>query len=174
MGYDAKTLVDGMDGWSRVHRSAPINVDVDGTLLQVARPGKGCLSYVLVSHREAVVFDPSHYPGIYETLIEGYDAELIGVYDTHAHADHVSGGRELADRNDVPYCLHPADAIGLNAKPLRDEERFEVGGVDIKVIPIPLRTAPSGRPASRSRAHRDGLDFDLPLIHKISRLHIAP
>ena len=40
MGYEAKTLVDGMNGWSRVHRSAPVETDIGGTLVQVTRPGR--------------------------------------------------------------------------------------------------------------------------------------
>lgn len=58
MGYEAKTLVDGMRGWSRVHRTATIPIDT-GELIQVARPGTGCLSYVLVSNGGAVIVDPS-------------------------------------------------------------------------------------------------------------------
>jgi glyoxylase-like metal-dependent hydrolase (beta-lactamase superfamily II)/rhodanese-related sulfurtransferase len=137
MGYDAKTLVDGMNGWSRVHRAAPVETNIEGTLLQVARPGKGCLSYILVSGGKAAVFDPSHYPEEYEERLEEYGAELVGVFDTHAHADHVSGGRDLADRNDVPYYLHPADETELDAKPLADEQTFTIGNVDVEVIHTP-------------------------------------
>ena len=137
LGYDAKTLIDGMNGWSRVHRAAPVDLAIDGTLLQVARPGKGCLSYILVSGGEAAVFDPSHYPEAYEERLEEAGAALVGVYDTHAHADHVSGGRELANRNGVPYYLHPEDAIEIDATPLEDSEQFTVGHVEIEVIHTP-------------------------------------
>jgi glyoxylase-like metal-dependent hydrolase (beta-lactamase superfamily II) len=137
LGYDARTLADGMNGWSRVHRHAPIDADVDGTLLQVARPGKGCLSHVLVSNGEAAVFDPSHYLEEYESIVAEHDAELVGVFDTHAHADHVSGGSELADRHDVPYYLHPKDALAIEATPVEDGQTVAVGGVDIEVIHTP-------------------------------------
>ena len=137
MDYDAKTLVDGMNGWSRVHRSAPIEIDVDGTLVQVTRPGKGCLSYVLISDGAAAVFDPSHYPNPYERVLEDHDAELIGVFDTHAHADHLSGGRALARRHGVPYHLHPADADGIDVTPLSDGQTVEVGNSGITVIHTP-------------------------------------
>ena len=137
MGYEARTLVDGMNGWSRVHRDAPVDADIDGTLLQVARPGKGCLSYILVSDGEAAIFDPSHYPEEYEKRLEEIDTELVGVFDTHAHADHVSGGRELAIRHDVPYHLHPADAIEIDATSIADGEEFTVGNVRFNAIHTP-------------------------------------
>ncbi|MFT4884020.1 MAG: glyoxylase-like metal-dependent hydrolase (beta-lactamase superfamily II) [Natronomonas sp.] len=137
LGYDAATLADGMNGWSRVHRHAPVDADIDGTLLQVARPGKGCLSHVLVSDGEAAVFDPSHYLEQYDAVLDEYDAELVGVFDTHAHADHVSGGAELADRHDVPYYLHPKDALAIEATPIEDGQVLTVGGLDVEVIHTP-------------------------------------
>jgi len=137
LGYEAKTLVDGMAGWSRVHRHAPVDVDMDGTLVQVARPGKGCLSHVLVSDGKAVVFDASQYGEAYDSVLEDHDADLVGVFDTHAHADHVSGGRRLAERHDVPYHLHPSDAIDVQAEPLHDGQLISVGDVEIEVVHTP-------------------------------------
>ena len=137
MGYDAKTLVDGMNGWSRVHRSAAINTEIDGTLVQVTRPGKGCLSHVLVSDSEAAVFDPSQYTTEYDAILAQYDAELVGVFDTHAHADHVSGGRKLAESHSVPYYLHPEDGENLEATPVEHGDSFQVGSVEITVIHTP-------------------------------------
>ncbi len=137
LGYDAVTLTDGMNGWSRVHRHAEVPVDVDGTLVQVARPGKGCLSHVLVSDGEAAVFDPSHYLDEYDTVLDEYDAELVGVFDTHAHADHVSGAADLAARHDVPYYLHQKDAHALDATPVEDGQTVPVGRLDIAVVHTP-------------------------------------
>jgi glyoxylase-like metal-dependent hydrolase (beta-lactamase superfamily II) len=126
-----------MNGWSRVHRSAPVEADIDGRLVQVTRPGKGCLSYVLVSGGAAAVFDPSQYADEYDAVLDKYDAEPVGVFDTHAHADHVSGGRTLADRHGVGYHLHPDDAASVDATPVVDEETFEVGAVEVTVIHTP-------------------------------------
>jgi glyoxylase-like metal-dependent hydrolase (beta-lactamase superfamily II) len=137
LDYDAVTLTDGMNGWSRVHRHAEVPADIDGTLVQVARPGKGCLSHVLISDGEAVVFDPSHYLDEYEAIIDEYDADLVGVFDTHAHADHVSGAAELADRHGVPYYLHPKDALALDVTPLEDGQIVTIGRLDIEVIHTP-------------------------------------
>jgi glyoxylase-like metal-dependent hydrolase (beta-lactamase superfamily II) len=135
--YDAKTLADGMNGWSRVHRRARVPADIDGTLVQIARPGKGCLSHALVSDGEAAVFDPSHYLEEYETILDEHDAELVGVFDTHAHADHVSGGAKLADRHGVPYYLHPKDALAIDATPIEDGAAIGIGGLEIEVVHTP-------------------------------------
>lgn len=137
MGYDASTLEEGMVGWSQVHVAAPVPVDVPGTLVQVARPGKGCLSYVLVSDGAAAVFDPSQYVGEYEAVLEDYDVELVGVYETHAHADHLSGGRTLAERFDVRYHLHADEAIAVDTTPIRDGDAIEVGEVSVDVVRTP-------------------------------------
>lgn len=116
LDYDVVTLTDGMNGWSRIHRHAEVPTDLNGTLVQVARPGKGCLSHVLVSDGEAAVFDPSHYLDEYEAVLDEHDADLVGVFDTHAYADHVSGAAELADRHGVPYHLHPKDALSTQRR----------------------------------------------------------
>ena len=137
LGYDAATLVDGMAGWSRVHRTAPVDADLDGTLVQVARPGKGCLSHVLLSGGEAAVFDPSQYAGEYGAVLGSHDADLVAVFDTHAHADHVSGGRQLAETHDVPYYLHPADANDVDAAPLEDGQSVVVGDSEVSVVHTP-------------------------------------
>jgi glyoxylase-like metal-dependent hydrolase (beta-lactamase superfamily II) len=137
LGYDAVTLRNGMNGWSRVHRHANVPADIDGTLVQVARPAKGCLSHVLVSDGEAAVFDPSHYLDEYDTVLDEYDAELVAVFDTHAHADHVSGAADLADRHDVPYYLHQKDALALDATPVENGQTVTVGSLEIEVVHTP-------------------------------------
>jgi len=137
LDYDAATLVDGMNGWSRVHRHAAVPAALDGTLVQVARPGKGCLSHILISDGEAAVFDPSHYLEEYEAILRDYAADLVGVFDPHAPADPVSGASTLADRHDVPYYLHPKDALAVDATPIEDGRILTVGRLDIEVVHTP-------------------------------------
>ena len=140
MGYEATTLVDGMQGWGRVHRSASIPID-SGELIQVARPGTGCLSYVFISDGEAIVIDPSQYLDRYEDILARHDATVIAVLETHAHADHVSGARDLAGKHGVPYYLHPADNGGLEeTTDLEDDQRIAVGTAAVDVIHTPGHT----------------------------------
>ena len=137
LGYDARNLEDGMVGWSQVHVAAPVPVELPGTLLQVARPGKGCLSYVLVSEGEAAVFDPSQHVEEYVGILEDHDALLVGVYETHSQGDHLSGGLELAERFDVPYHLHPEDAVDLDARSVGEGDTVRIGAVEVEVVHTP-------------------------------------
>lgn len=143
MGYEAKTLIDGMSGWSRIHLVAPVPMET-AQLLQVARPGTGCLSYVLISDEEAIVIDPSQYTEKYAQIVDAHDATLTGILETHAHADHISGARTLADAHKVPYYLHPDDAGDLtDLIALEDGQNITNGSVAIEVIHTPGHTAGS-------------------------------
>lgn len=137
LGYDAQNLADGMVGWSQVHEAAAVPLDSPGNLLQIARPGKGCLSYILISEGEAAVFDPSQYVDEYATRLQDRDVALVGVYDTHGQGDHLSGGPALARRFDVPYHLHTADDHGIDATPVADGDTFQVGAVEVDIIHTP-------------------------------------
>ncbi|WP_312263177.1 MBL fold metallo-hydrolase [Candidatus Igneacidithiobacillus taiwanensis] len=67
------------------------------------------------------------------------------VIDTHIHADHLSGGRALAERVGAPYCMHESD-VGLVHFPirgLRDGEILETGNVVTQVLHTPGHTLDS-------------------------------
>ncbi|WP_276256153.1 MBL fold metallo-hydrolase [Halomontanus rarus] len=150
-GFDAKSVDDGMNGWGRVHRQ----YDVDGAdgAVQIVRPGTGCVSYLAHDGDEAIVVDPSQYVDQYLDAADERDLEIVGVADTHAHADHVSGARRLAGELDVPYYLHRDDAGELeNVTLLEDGETIPVGERDIDVIHTPGHT-----PGSVSFRLGDGL-----------------
>lgn len=65
--------------------------------------------------------------------------------DTHVHADHYSGGRELARRLGVPYCLHESnrDVVRFDFLALQDEQMLDVGNVTIRVLHTPGHTRDS-------------------------------
>ena len=106
LGLDAMSLAGGMSAWMRL--TVPIELDVPqglDRLVQFDRIGKGCLGYLLVSGDEAIVVDPPlHFYPYLETLGETA-ANIVGVADTHAHADYVSGASAIARAFGVPYYL---------------------------------------------------------------------
>ncbi|WP_265109889.1 MBL fold metallo-hydrolase [Halosolutus halophilus] len=138
-GFDAKSVTDGMNGWGRVHRQYDVD-RVDG-VVQIVRPGTGCVSYLAHDGDRAVVVDPSQYIDRYLNAADERDLEIVGVADTHAHADHVSGARRLAGELDVPYYLHGDDAGELDTvATIEDGETIPVGERELEVLHTPGHT----------------------------------
>jgi len=67
------------------------------------------------------------------------------VIDTHVHADHYSGGLELARRVGAPYCLHESNRgrAAFDFMPLSDGQRLEAGNVVVDVLHTPGHTPDS-------------------------------
>lgn len=72
-------------------------------------------------------------------------ARIACVVDTHVHADHYSGGPELARRVGAPYCLHESNRgrVSFEFEPLRDGQRLEAGNVLVDVVHTPGHTSDS-------------------------------
>ncbi len=68
--------------------------------------------------------------------------QITHVIDTHVHADHYSGGRELARRVEAPYCLHEAarDLVAFDFEMLVDGQGLDIGNVKIEVLHTPGHT----------------------------------
>lgn len=76
---------------------------------------------------------------------EKADARIVHIIDTHVHADHYSGGPELARRVGAAYHLHESnrDRVGFEFAPLKDGQRIEAGNVLIDVVHTPGHTPDS-------------------------------
>ena len=116
-------------------------------LWQVNRRGKGCLSYMVASGGEAVVVDPSRHAEWYEAFVRERGARIVQVLDTHVHADHVSGGPELARRTQAPYYVSAGAGFELRqpVTPLGDGQQIRLGGeagvsIEVRVIRTPGHT----------------------------------
>src|SRR5438552_3373128 len=62
---------------------------------------------------------------------------LTHVIDTHVHADHRSGGRELARRVDATYCVHESADVTFPFTALRNGDEIELGNTRVKVLHTP-------------------------------------
>jgi len=122
------------------------------SLFQVNRRGKGCLSYVIVAGDEAVVVDPSRHAPWYEAFVAEQGARIVRVLDTHVHADHVSGGPELARRLGVPYfvCAGAGFELRHPVTPLADGQQLRLGGVRGVSIEVRVIHTPGHTPGSTS------------------------
>lgn len=110
-GVDVAYLEGGMKAWSE--HLEPVKVGElqgGGELYQFVRLGKGCLSYMAISEGEAAVIDATRMADIFLDFAQEKGATIKHVFDTHLHADHISGGRAIAAATGASYYLPPKDA----------------------------------------------------------------
>src|SRR5688572_24150829 len=62
---------------------------------------------------------------------------ITHVIDTHVHADHRSGGVEMAARTGARYCLHESADVSVPFTPLHDSEDLELGNTHLKILHTP-------------------------------------
>ena len=148
LGYEANTLQGGMQAWGDHYDVQTVLEIRDLSIFQISRPARGCLSYMIVSEGEAVIVDPSRHLHPYLELARARRLKLAAVIDTHSHADHISGGRALAEATGAKYHLHPYDAIhpidmvpaSFPYEPLRDGDRFRLGKHQLRFLHTPGHT----------------------------------
>ncbi len=148
LDLDAVNLEGGTRAWGDYYTIRPVEESDVRSILQVARPARGCLGYVVISDGEAVVIDPLRHFDHYVQTCEDKGAEIVAVLDTHGHADHISGGPALASQVGAPYYLHPFDGIHpidvlpatLAFEYIEDGMEFSVGRSRLQAIHIPGHT----------------------------------
>ncbi|THE63227.1 MBL fold metallo-hydrolase [Salinadaptatus halalkaliphilus] len=162
-GYDVNHLEDGMNGWARIYEAIEVErYDGAGTLYQYQRPSSGCLGYLVVDGDEAAVIDPLR--AFTDRYLEDaaelssaspasqaqqdaaeLDVDLKYAIDTHIHADHISGLRNLAEEGvegvipaaAVDRGVTYADGLTL----AEDGDEFQVGDATIETVSTPGHTS---------------------------------
>ncbi|WP_255151389.1 MBL fold metallo-hydrolase [Halorarius halobius] len=143
-GVDARNLAEGMHGWARVYRRVELAADAGAaTVYQYHRPSSGCLAYLVVSGEEALVVDPLRaFADRYRADAAELGADLAAAVDTHVHADHVSGLRDLADAGATPYMSATAVDRGVtfDVETVEDGDALTVGDAAVEVVATPGHT----------------------------------
>jgi len=119
---------------------------VEATIMYFEQFYLGCLahaSYMLASQGEAVVVDPQRDVDIYLDAAEERGAKIRHIFETHLHADFVSGHKELAARSGAKiYIGARAGARFLHAD-VQDGFELRVGKAIVKVLDTPGHTLES-------------------------------
>lgn len=147
-GRDAAYLKGGMRAWSELLMPLKIgDLKEGGELYQFVRIGKGCLSYMLVSGQEAALFDATRMTEVYTDFAAKMNVQIKHVLDTHLHADHISGGRAIAESAGAKYWLPAKDAgeAAFKYEPLKDGDEILLGSsvIRIEALHTPGHTAGS-------------------------------
>jgi len=135
-GRNVAYLKGGMKAWSEHLVPLKIgNLADGGDLYQFVRIGKGCLSYMAVSNGEAALFDATRMTDIYLEFAQTLGVQIKHVFDTHLHADHISGGRMIAKQTGALYWLPPKDAgeVVFKYEALEDGVEVVIGSSTIRI-----------------------------------------
>jgi len=145
-GYDVNHLEDGMNGWASIYEAVEVErYDGAGTLLQYQRPSSGCLGYLLYDDGEAAIVDPLRaFTDRYLADADDLGVDLQYAIDTHIHADHISGVRDL-DAEGVEGVI-PEAAVDRGVTyadeltTAADGDTFQVGDATIEAVYTPGHT----------------------------------
>lgn len=148
LDYRAINLEGGMAAWGNHYEVRAVEESPRLSILQISRPARGCLSYLLASGGEAMVVDAARHIDVYTRIAAERGWRITGVFDTHLQADHLSGGVALASALGVDYWLHPYDSIHPDDllpatfpfRYLKDETTFTLGEVSIRALHLPGHT----------------------------------
>ena len=100
-------------------------------------------SYYIESNGEAVVIDPLREVGTYISMAADRGAKIKYVFETHFHADFVSGHLTLAQQTGAEIVFGPTATTNFECLVAEDNQKFKVGDVTIKLLHTPGHTMES-------------------------------
>lgn len=106
----------------------------------------GCLAqgaYYIESNGEAVVIDPLREVEPYLEKARKDNATIKYVFETHFHADFVSGHIDLSKKSGAPIVYGPTANPTFESYIAKDEEEFKVGNITFRVLHTPGHTMES-------------------------------
>jgi hydroxyacylglutathione hydrolase len=141
----------------------------------------GCLahaSYLLASDGEAVVVDPQRDVELYLKAAAEHRATIRHIFETHLHADFVSGHRELAARTGAKIYMGAQSGATFEHVPVSDGFELKFGKGSIRVLETPGHTPESiclvVTEAETSRAPWAVLTGDTLFIGDVGRPDLSP
>jgi len=106
----------------------------------------GCLSeaaYFIASEGEAAIIDPLRDVDTYIKMAEEKGVKIKYIFETHFHADFVSGHIDLSKKTGAPIIYGPQTDASFKVHVAKEGEEFAVGKLKIKAIHTPGHTLES-------------------------------
>ena len=106
----------------------------------------GCLAqgaYFITSNGEAAVIDPLREVAPYIEKAKKLNVKIKYVFETHFHADFVSGHVDLAEKTGAKIVYGPKAETGFESYIASDGEVFKLGDITLKVLHTPGHTMES-------------------------------
>ena len=100
-------------------------------------------AYYIESEGEAAIIDPLRETEPYIRLADKRNAKIKYVFETHFHADFVSGHIDLARKVNAPIVYGPGANTQYRVYNAKDGEVFKIGKISVKVLHTPGHTPES-------------------------------
>ncbi|MHC4912074.1 MAG: MBL fold metallo-hydrolase [Planctomycetota bacterium] len=127
-----------------------------------------CYSYLITDGGKAFLIDP------HISLVEQYarklvkkSLSLVGIFDTHTHADHISSAAILKKRYDVPVYMSEHANSSVATERVKDGDVIKVGETEVRAIYTPGHTDDS---VSLVTGQGDVFTGDVLLIDSVGRV----
>ena len=114
--------------------------------MQIEQIYTGCLAqgaYYITSNGEAAIIDPLREIQPYSDRLERDNVTLKYIFETHFHADFVSGHVDLSKKTGAPIVYGPTAKPEFEAIIATDGQEFNVGNIRIKALHTPGHTMES-------------------------------
>ncbi|MBT8306394.1 MAG: MBL fold metallo-hydrolase, partial [Maribacter sp.] len=106
----------------------------------------GCLAqgaYYIESKGEVAIIDPLREVEPYIQRAKSDNAKIKYIFETHFHADFVSGHITLSKETGAPIIYGPTANPSFNARIAEDNQEFKIGELTMKVLHTPGHTMES-------------------------------
>ncbi len=138
----------------------------------------GCLAqaaYYVESNGEAAIVDPLRETQPYIDLANERGAKIKYIFETHFHADFVSGHIDLAKKTGATIVYGPNAQAQYDIYVAKDEEVFNIGDITIKALHTPGHTMESTTYQLRDESEKDNAIFtgDTLFIGDVGRPDLA-
>jgi len=109
---------------------------------QIKTPGLGCFSYIIGCPLAGVmaVVDPKRDIADYLLISEETGMRITHIFDTHVHADHITGAQELRESTGADIFIHESAPVDYKPVQLKGGEEFEFGYALLRILHTPGHT----------------------------------
>jgi len=109
---------------------------------QIIVEGMGCLSYVIgcPQAKVACVVDPKRDVQDYIDITRKNDMNITHIFETHVHADHVSGNLELKSRTGAEVYFMEGSPVKFDHSVVKETDVIEFGVAKLEFIKTPGHT----------------------------------
>src|ERR1700757_1499597 len=121
----------------------PAGTSLQGVWMYFEQFYLGCLahaSYMLGSEGEAAVIDPQRDVDLYLNVAEQHGLKITHIFETHLHADFVSGNMELAGRTGATIHIGAKAEATFPHKAMQDGSEVRIGKIRITALETPGHT----------------------------------